>query len=51
MKYPSYSDLGLIHEEKEKKKKSIKLVNQEMIQTAYGLSESEKTIIYMTGTD
>ena len=51
MKYLNYSDLGLIQEEKEKEKKSIKPVKQEIIQIVYVLSESEKTMINMTDTD
>lgn len=51
MKYPSYSDLGLIQEEYEKKKKSIKAVKQEIIQTVYRLRESKTNMINMTDTD
>lgn len=50
MKYPSYSDLGLIQKEKENKKKSIKHVKQEIIQMLYMVKESEKSMINMTGT-
>lgn len=51
MKYPNYSDLGLIQKDKEQKKKSIKPVKQEIIETVYMLSESKKTMINMTDTD